>query len=246
MTDDQTNPTVGQVLNVRDVRRSFADRRVLAGVDLSVSAGEFVVLMGRSGSGKTTLLRIIAGLDREATGGVMVPERVAVAFQDARLLPWKRVGANIQLGMRGPDVGQRVTEVLEEVGMPGFARAWPGTLSGGETARIALARALIRRPSLLLLDEPFGALDALTRMRMHALLGSVCSRYRPGVLMVTHDVDEALVFADRILVLVDGVIGHVETVTNLREREQSSLEYQDAKRRLLATLGVGATLGNSL
>ncbi|MEY4371841.1 MAG: hypothetical protein RL219_610 [Actinomycetota bacterium] len=231
----------GAVLVVNEVRRSFADRTVLDGVTLTVQPGEFVVLMGRSGSGKSTLLRLIAGLDREADGEVLVPERVAMAFQDARLLPWKRVGANVRLGLRGDDIDIRVRRALAEVEMGAFERAWPATLSGGETARVALARALIRRPDLLLLDEPFGALDALTRLRMHELLTSVWSKYRPGVLMVTHDIDEALVFADRILVLDQGVIAQVENVSIPHPRDPAEPEVRLLRRRVLARLGVDQT-----
>ncbi len=225
-------------LEVRGVNRSFAGRSVLADLHCSVAAGEFVVLMGVSGSGKSTLLRIVAGLDPEADGEVLVPDRVAIAFQDARLLPWKRVGANVRLGLRGEDAPTRVRDVLDEVGMGSFARAWPATLSGGETARVALARALVRQPSLLLLDEPFGALDALTRLKMHSLLARACARYRPAVLMVTHDVDEALVFADRILVLVDGSIRHTEEIALPRPRRHGSADYQSIRTRVLSMLGV--------
>ncbi len=170
-----------------------------------------MALLGRSGTGKTTLLRILGGLDPGYDGDVLVPQHRAVVFQEPRLIPWLRVLPNVTLGLR-PGAGgraglrQRGLAALEEVGLADHAGAWPVTLSGGEAQRVALARALVREPQLMLLDEPFGALDALTRTRMHALLQDLCARHRPAVLLVTHDVDEAILLADRALVLVDGPI----------------------------------------
>jgi sulfonate transport system ATP-binding protein len=184
-----------------------AGREVLAGVDLAIHRGEFVALLGRSGSGKSTLLRAMAGLDPDFDGELLVPGRRSVVFQDHRLQPWKRVLDNVVLGL--PRQGARAAGLtaLEEVGLAERARDWPVTLSGGEAQRAALARALVREPELLLLDEPFGALDALTRLRMHALLRELCRRHRPAVLLVTHDVDEAVALADRVIVLTDGRLG---------------------------------------
>lgn len=227
-------------LRARGVRRSFDGRAVLTGLDLDVHEGEFVALMGRSGCGKSTLLRIIADLDHEAEGSVSVPDQVAVGFQDTRLIPWKRVAANVALGLRGDaaEVRERVAEVLEDVELSPLARAWPATLSGGEAARVALARALVRRPQLLLLDEPFGSLDALTRLRMHALLAAMCEKYRPSVLFVTHDVEEALVFADRVVVMDAGVLRHEVRVDLRQPRERTSTAFQALRSSLLAMLGV--------
>ena len=155
------------------VTRGFQPGRgVLCGLDLSIAPGEFVALLGRSGAGKSTLLRILGGLDPGYGGDVLVPERRAVVFQEPRLIPWLKVLPNVALGLRpGPDgrtgLRQRSVDALSEVGLAGHARAWPATLSGGEAQRVALARALVREPQLMLLDEPFGALDALTRTRMH-------------------------------------------------------------------------------
>ena len=146
------------------VRRAFGHRSVLNGLELTIDPGEFVALLGRSGSGKSTLLRALAGLDLDYEGDVLVPARRAVVFQDPRLLPWQRVSANVAVGLRrttglsAAEVEGRARTALEEVGLAGHARAWPGTLSGGEAQRVALARALVRQPELLLLDEPFGAL----------------------------------------------------------------------------------------
>lgn len=231
-------------LRVADVRRAFDDRPVLRGVSLEVRSGEFVALMGRSGCGKTTLLRVVADLDREASGTVEVPERVGVGFQDTRLLPWKRVAANVGLGLAAPaaEVRSRVTEALDDVGLTALARAWPATLSGGEAARVALARALVRRPELLLLDEPFGSLDALTRMQMHALLADMCAKYGPSVLMVTHDVEEALVLADRIVIMEHGVLTHELIVDLPVPRDRTSAPFQSLRASLLGKLGVSDAL----
>ncbi|MBC3192266.1 ABC transporter ATP-binding protein [Pseudonocardia sp. C8] len=199
---------------IRDLTRSFDGRRVLDGLDLTLGDGEFVALLGRSGSGKSTLLRLLAGLDgtsdAEVSGRVEVPGSVAVAFQEPRLLPWRSVRDNVALGLHrdlAGDTPARVADAaLAEVGLTGRAAAWPLTLSGGEAQRASLARALVREPDLLLLDEPFGALDALTRITMHRLVLDLWTRHRPGVLLVTHDVDEALLLADRVLVLAEGRI----------------------------------------
>ena len=192
------------------VTRTFGDRAILRGLDISIAPGEFVALLGRSGTGKSTLLRILGGLDPDYGGEVLVPQRRAVVFQEPRLLPWQRVLPNVALGLTigGPSERARLREqslsALGEVGLASHARAWPVTLSGGEAQRVALARALVREPQLMLLDEPFGALDALTRARMHGLLQDLCARHHPAVLLVTHDVDEAILLADRVLVLSDG------------------------------------------
>jgi sulfonate transport system ATP-binding protein len=186
------------------------------------------------------LLRIIADLDHEAEGAVEVPERVAVGFQDTRLLPWKRVAANVGLGLAGSaaEVRAHVAEALDDVGLSSLARAWPATLSGGEAARVALARALVRRPELLLLDEPFGSLDALTRLRMHELLAAMCAKYRPSVLLVTHDVEEALVFAHRVVVMDGGVLAHHVPIDLPDKRVRTSTEFQSLRSSLLQMLGV--------
>lgn len=230
------------------ITRSFDSREVLRGLDISIASGEFVAMLGRSGSGKSTLLRILGGLDQDYGGEVLVPHRRAVVFQEPRLLPWQRVLGNVSLGLRpGPD-GQRELRrlsmgALAEVGLSGHARAWPVTLSGGEAQRVALARALVREPQLMLLDEPFGALDALTRTRMHALLQDLCARHNPAVLLVTHDVDEAILLADRVLVLVDGKIPADLPVGLARPRDRGRPEFVELRRRLLAELGVTEPVG---
>ncbi|HEX3924578.1 MAG TPA: ABC transporter ATP-binding protein [Streptosporangiaceae bacterium] len=246
--------SAGPAILVRDVSRRFGDRDVLRRLNLSISANEFVALLGRSGTGKTTFLRILGGLDPEYEGEVLVPGRRAVVFQEPRLIPWLRVLPNVGLGLRpgggspGPgspkhrsswrgELRRQSLEALAEVGLASQARAWPVTLSGGEAQRAALARALVRDPQLMLLDEPFGALDALTRTRMHALLQDLCARHRPAVLLVTHDVDEAILLADRALVLADGQIRLDTRVTLPRPRDRGDHGFTTLRSRLLAELG---------
>ncbi|MFJ8580090.1 ABC transporter ATP-binding protein [Micromonospora sp. NPDC093277] len=237
--------TATRTVRVQGLVRGFGDRTVLDGLDLEIGAGDFVALLGRSGSGKSTLLRALAGLDGDATGGglVDVPGHSSVVFQDARLLPWQRVLDNVVLGLRGPDARQRGRAALAEVGLAGRERAWPTELSGGEQQRVALARALVSEPELLLADEPFGALDALTRLRMHDLLRELCARHRPTVLLVTHDVDEAVTLADRVLLLDTGRIAvdlPIDLPAPRSHRQPQFLAYRDS---LLGALGVEQTEG---
>jgi sulfonate transport system ATP-binding protein len=223
---------------VRGLTREFAGRRVLDELDLDIAPGEFVALIGRSGSGKSTLLRALAGLDRGVTGDLGVEGTAAVAFQEPRLLPWRRVWANVSLGLRTGDPKKVALDALEEVGLGARAGAWPLTLSGGEAQRAALARALVREPSLLLLDEPFSALDALTTITMHRLVLRLWAHHQPAVLLVTHDVDEALSLSDRVLVLADGRIAFSERIGVPRPRERDHPELAALRTRLLIELGV--------
>jgi sulfonate transport system ATP-binding protein len=231
-------PLAKAVVDVVAAHRAFGEQVVLDDVSLEINAGEFVALLGRSGSGKSTLLRALAGLDDQTTGIRAVPERKAVAFQEHRLFPWMRVTDNVGLGLPRGTRRQAVTQALLEVGLEEKADAWPLTLSGGEAQRASLARALVREPDLLLLDEPFGALDALTRIKMHGLLADLCRRHRPAVLLVTHDVDEAITLADRVLVLSDGHLSLDVTVDLPAPREPTLPGFTDLRRRLLHELGV--------
>jgi len=225
------------VVRLRGFVRSFGETTVLHGLDLDIQPGEFVALLGRSGSGKTTLLRTLAGLDAAGGQDVRVPGSRAVVFQDARLLPWKKVWRNVALGLKGADIRDRAHAALHEVGLGHRLDAWPLTLSGGEAQRVALARALVREPRLLLLDEPFAALDALTRLRMHDLVLDLWRAHQPAVLMVTHDVDEAIALADRVLVLDSGRIAAQERITIARgERGEMT---QGLRHKLLDILGGG-------
>ncbi|GGZ30896.1 ABC transporter ATP-binding protein [Asticcacaulis endophyticus] len=232
-----TANTTGGLVRLRGFTRRFGDNAIIEGLDLDIAPGEFVSLLGRSGSGKTTLLRTLAGLDSAEGQDVTIPQTRAVVFQDARLLPWKRVWRNVALGLRGSDVRQRAEAALREVGLDHRLDAWPLTLSGGESQRVALARALVREPQLLLMDEPFAALDALTRFRVHELVLRLWSVHRPSVMLVTHDVDEAIKLSDRVLVLDKGRIVAEERITAPRgEREILTVELREA---LLSKLGTG-------
>jgi sulfonate transport system ATP-binding protein len=225
-------------VTVRGLRRDYGERTVLRDLDLEIAPGEFVALLGKTGCGKTTLLRVLAGLDPATAGTVEAPGRPAVVFQEPRLLPWKRVLANVTLGQRGDGVRDAARSALAEVGLAGHADAWPITLSGGEAQRVALARALVREPQLLLLDEPFAALDALTRIKMHALVSALWRAHRPSVLLVTHDVDEALLLADRVIVMADGRIAHQERIGAGHPRDRTASWFEDLRGDLLTQLGV--------
>ncbi|WP_019927560.1 ABC transporter ATP-binding protein [Nocardia sp. BMG111209] len=229
----------GTAIALTNLTRAFGDRRVLDGIGLTVRRGEFLALLGASGSGKTTLLRILAGLDRPDAGTVLVPRARTVVFQEPRLIPSQRVLGNVTIGLpRGAATRETAQAALAEVGLADHARAWPATLSGGEAQRVALARALVREPELLLLDEPFAALDALTRLRMQDLVADLCARHHPAVLLVTHDVDEAIRLADRVAVLRDGHLVTDEPVTVTRPRDPGDPDFTALRRRLLADLGV--------
>lgn len=221
-------------VTVSGLRRSYGERTVISGLNLRIERGEFVALLGESGCGKTTLLRALAGLDPIQGGRIDAPRRPAVVFQEHRLLPWDSLWRNVSLGMTGHDLRERATAALTEVGLGNRLDDWPRNLSGGQAQRVALARALVQEPELLLLDEPFAALDALTRIRMHALVKELVARHQPGVLLVTHDVDEAIALADRILVMRSGAIAF--------EHEAVAPDAAAAIRsRLLEELGVEAT-----
>jgi sulfonate transport system ATP-binding protein len=225
-------------IRVRGLSQTFGANRILTNLDLDVAPGEFIALLGRSGSGKTTLLRLLAGLDEPMEGDVSVPQRRAVVFQDPRLLPWKRTWENVVLGLPAAGARERAEAALVEVGLGHRAEAWPLTLSGGEAQRAALARALVREPALLLLDEPFASIDALTRIRMHALVETLWRAHRPAVLLVTHDVDEAIMLADRVLVLDGGTIALDLPVVMSRPRSPAYAGFYDLRRTLLTALGV--------
>jgi sulfonate transport system ATP-binding protein len=222
----------------RSVTRRFGTTAALDGIDLAIRPGEFVALLGRSGSGKSTLLRLLAGLDSPTAGDVQVPQRRMVVFQEPRLLPWKTVLQNVSLGLTDDSPLKLAKSALAEVGLEHRLDAYPATLSGGEAQRTALARALVRNPQLLLLDEPFAALDALTRIRMHGLVEALWVRHNLSVMLITHDVDEALLLADRALVLDKGRIVTALEVDLPRPRELGQPGFLALRKRLLSAIGV--------
>ena len=220
--------------------RGFQGKNVLDAIDLDIPSGQFVALLGESGCGKTTLLRALAGLDAHAqsAGVARVQGNVSVLFQDSRLLPWLSVIDNLTLGLTHEQATAAAQALLNDVGLGDKAQAWPATLSGGQKQRAALARSLLREPHVLLADEPFGALDALTRMRMHLLLRRLVERVRPTVILVTHDVDESLLLADRILVLKDGKIAQDHALDLPHPRRPDHPAFMQLRSTLLGSLGV--------
>lgn len=230
--------TSARPVRIAQLSKSFDGKPVLDALDLEMPAGQFVALLGHSGSGKSTLLRILAGLDSADSGRTEVPDVRTVVFQEPRLIPWMRARENVTFALRAADAQAQAERALQEVGLAHRLDAWPLTLSGGEAQRVALARALVRSPQLLLLDEPFAALDALTRARMHVLVQKLFEDHRPAVLLVTHDVDEAVMLADRVLVLRDGAIVQDHTVSAPRPRQRDDARMLPLKQQLLAALGV--------
>jgi len=219
--------------------KSFDSHTVLDRLDLQIDSGEFVALLGASGSGKTTILRILLGLETLDSGEVLVTPARSTVFQEPRLVPSKRVWRNVVIGLdKGSGTREAAAQALEVVGLSRHVDAWPGTLSGGEAQRVALARALIREPELLLLDEPFAALDALTRLKMQRQVADLVDRYGPGVLLVTHDVEEALVLADRVVVLEHGRICLDRRVELPKPRRIGGEAFDTLRDELLAQLGV--------
>jgi sulfonate transport system ATP-binding protein len=229
------SPASGLALRLRGVAKSFGTRHVLQGLDLDVAPGAFVALVGRSGCGKSTLLRLIAGLDAPSAGTVEAGDahERRLMFQDARLLPWKRVVDNVALGLPGRDARDRAMEALAQVGLAGRGGDWPATLSGGQRQRVALARALVHQPRLLLLDEPLGALDALTRLEMHRLIEQLWRRHGFTALLVTHDVTEAVALADRVLLIDRGGIALDADVPLPRPRSRTAAGFATLEERVL-------------
>lgn len=239
MTVAGDSPAVATpVAQLRDASRRFGPTLAVENVNLSIGSSEFVALLGRSGSGKSTLLRMLAGLDKPTQGVVEAPRERMVVFQEPRLLPWKTAIQNVALGLSGKDAVEHARSALAEVGLEHRLHAFPATLSGGEAQRTALARALVRNPRLLLLDEPFAALDALTRMRMHRLVESLWAKHQLAVLLITHDVDEAILLADRAQVIDQGRLVASIDVPLSRPRDLGQVGFLRLRQQLLAALGV--------
>jgi sulfonate transport system ATP-binding protein len=232
--------TSGVAIEATALRKAFTTRQVLLGIDVTIAPGEFVAIVGQSGCGKSTLLRLMAGLDTPNSGVVALagePPRpgsplVRMMFQDARLLPWRRVIDNVSLGLpvgRKADAGS----ALAEVGLAERGRDWPSILSGGQRQRVALARALASRPRALLLDEPLGALDALTRLEMQGLIERVWQEHGFTAVLVTHDVEEAVALADRIIVLSAGQVALDLWVDLPRPRDHTAHRFTEIKATVL-------------
>jgi sulfonate transport system ATP-binding protein len=230
----------GVRLQIAGLAKAYAGRRVLADFELTVAEGEFVAIVGRSGCGKSTLLRLIAGLEISDSGTIHydgAPHRglhpaMRIMFQDARLLPWRRVLANVALGL-SPAERPRARAVLEQVGLTDRAGDWPAALSGGQRQRVALARALVHDPRLLLLDEPLGALDALTRIDMQQVLEGLWRQRGFTALLVTHDIAEAIALADRVILLEEGRITMDVVVTLPRPRRRGHAGFAALEESIL-------------
>jgi sulfonate transport system ATP-binding protein len=227
----------GVGIQVRSVSKSYGGREVLKTLDVEIAAGEFVAIVGRSGCGKSTLLRLIAGLEQPGNGGIRfgagdVRPEIRIMFQDSRLLPWKRVLNNVGLGL--PRASLASAQALAQVGLEDRAQEWPAVLSGGQRQRVALARALVHEPELLLLDEPLGALDALTRIEMQQLIESLWKERGFTAVLVTHDVQEAIALADRVLLIEDGEITLDERISLARPRARGNLAFAQLEERILA------------
>jgi sulfonate transport system ATP-binding protein len=241
VTSERRTTVVGRLSNVN---KFYGGKRILDDISLEVRSSEIVALVGRSGCGKSTVLRVLAGLSADHAGQREVSGAPAVAFQEPRLFPWRNVLTNVLYGLNRTALSRdaakaRSEQALAEIGLSEHAQAWPLTLSGGQAQRVSLARALVAEPQLLLLDEPFGALDALTRLSMRALLLDLWRTHGFGVLLVTHDVDEAVELADRVLVLEEGRVAHSITIESPRPTaSERTARHDEYRSELLDKLGV--------
>jgi sulfonate transport system ATP-binding protein len=231
----------GAAIELERIRKSYPGREVLKGLDLRIAPGEFVAIVGRSGCGKSTLLRLLAALEPATAGRIAFGEKgpeVRIMFQDSRLLPWKRVIDNVALGLpKEQGRGQaNAAAALQKVGLADRAREWPAVLSGGQRQRVALARALVHDPQLLLLDEPLGALDALTRIEMQQLIESLWQDRGFTAVLVTHDVQEAIALADRVILIEDGEITLDERIDLPRPRARGHAAFARLEEAILARL----------
>lgn len=230
----------GTQLSILDLTKDFGRKTVLNSLNLEVAPGEFVAIVGRSGCGKSTLLRLVSALDKPSSGGILLdgePLRkltrsVTVMFQDPRLLPWKRVIENVGLGLQG-NWRERAQWALQKVGLEDRAEEWPHVLSGGQRQRVSLARALVSQPRLLLLDEPLGALDALTRLEMQHLIENLWLERKFTAFLVTHDVEEAVALADRVILIEAGQITLDLPVRLARPRDRSHEQFINIREAVL-------------
>jgi sulfonate transport system ATP-binding protein len=231
----------GAQVKVMGLIKLYGSNPVLQGIDLEIAPGEFVAVVGRSGGGKSTLLRIIGGFEHPSSGGVLIegePLRgrnrcARTMFQNARLLPWERVLENVGLGLNKKDWRQKAERALEQVGLKERAGDWPAVLSGGQKQRVALARALVREPRLLMLDEPLGALDAMTRLEMQQLIERIWQEQKFSAFLITHDVDEAVTLADRIILLENGQVTMDTRVSLPRPRKRKDPQFLALAEKVL-------------
>jgi sulfonate transport system ATP-binding protein len=222
------------------IKKRYGSNAVLSEFELDIHTGEFVAIVGASGAGKSTALRIIAGLEEPDLGWVELDGRrtsglnpeVRVMFQDARLLPWRRVAGNVAIGLPRDRLGRALT-ALDMVGLADRADDWPAILSGGQRQRVALARALATNPRLMLLDEPLGSLDALTRIEMQRLIEQIWLRQRFTAVLITHDCAEAITLADRVIMLDRGTVALEIRVSLARPRDRSDGAFAALEGRLL-------------
>ena len=235
--------TRGSAISLRKVSKSFGALPVLRQIDLDIAPGSFTAIIGRSGCGKSTLLRLIAGLDEPSQGEIHISgkgTKPRLMFQEPRLLPWARALDNVEVGLgfdRGTATGRaRAQAALDHVGLGDRLKSWPATLSGGQRQRVALARALVSQPQALALDEPLGALDALTRIEMQRLIEEIWRAEGFTALLVTHDVSEALMLADRVLLIEDGAIGLDLTIDLPRPRRRDIAELAQLEEQILDRL----------
>lgn len=243
---------IGQALSISRLSKQFTidsgTVQALTDVNLKVEPGEFISIVGASGCGKSTLLRIIVGLDSESSGEILLGDQSirkpgverGMVFQEARLLPWLTVSDNIAFGCRSEtpktERNRLVTEHIELVGLAGFEKAYPHQLSGGMQQRVSIARALVNRPKVLLLDEPFGALDALTRINMQQEVLRIWEAEKTTMILVTHDIDEAIYLGDRVVVMSNrpGTINKIVKVTLPRPRDRSDYDFVQIRKEIYA------------
>ncbi|MGG3944105.1 ABC transporter ATP-binding protein [Peribacillus psychrosaccharolyticus] len=232
------------MLSVEQVSRTFNHKQAgLIEVSFSVEEGEIIGILGTSGCGKSTLLRVLSGLDKEYTGKFSLEkEYVGMMFQEPRLMPWLTVEQNVAFGLKG-DQKAIVHELLDTVGLSGFEKHYPKDLSGGMSQRTAIARALVTEPEVLLLDEPFSAVDAFTKMQLQELLLSIWKKKNTTMLLVTHDIDEALYLCDRILILKGqpGVLAEVLTIKQSKPRDRTDTDLASIKAEILHVLDLRET-----
>ena len=237
-------------LVIQHISKTYADgTEALRDIQIRADTGEIVAILGGSGCGKTTLLRLIAGLDQSSGGSIAVGDQIltgthaaiSAVFQEPRLLPWLTAGANIAFGgqrLTSQERDRRAGGLLERIGLAGYGDRWPRDLSGGQQQRVAIARALVGHPEILLLDEPFSALDPFTRASLHDLVLDLWHELKPTILMVTHDVEEAVFLADRIVVMKPrpGRVHETVTVDLPRPRDRLAPPFDLMKRRIMRAI----------